>query len=178
MDEIERRHWLPSSGSSEFRLDENFRNSGNLTLVTFPQSLKSITISWSQGETLPPFFSDRSNIYGKLYYDHKPILLNYIDHSHIITHSGNDVIKHTEEKNISHLPCQLLILGKIHQKPEFQNLEQYEGHDKWRLHIPYSSAVGGIYNQVVGTSISYNFQLIGGEMSCTYEYDYYADLEP
>lgn len=178
MDEIEYREWLPSSGSPNFRLDENFRNSGNLTLVTFPQSLKSITISWSQGESLPPFFRDSSEIYGKLYYDDNPIRLNYIHHSRIISHSGNDNTSHTEEKNISHLPCQLLILGKIYQKPEFQNLERYEGQDNWSIYIPYSSAIGGIYNQAVGTSIRYDFQLIRGEMSCTYEYRYYADLEP
>jgi hypothetical protein len=179
MDEIEFRQWLPPSEVlRQFGIDENLVKSGNLTLVTFPKSLKSITISWSEKEILPSFLNERSEIYGKLYYDQKTITLNYIDHSHIITHSGNDVIRHTEEKNISLFPCKNLIIGKICQTPEFQKLEQYEGLSKWSIRIPYDSAVGGIYNQIEGTSISYEFRLTEGEMSCTYLKNYYADLEP
>lgn len=172
--EIERRQWSVNSSP-----DKDFLKNGKLTLVTFPNSLKSITLTWSEGETFPTGFNTVVNpeIYGKLYYDEKPMVLNYSMESRIFTHSGKEVEDQRYEKNLSHLPCKLLILGKLNEKKEFQNLEKYEGQESWYIHIPYSSSVGGMYNHVIGTTVGYQFYLVGDEMSCTYKYNYYADLE-
>lgn len=179
MNEIERTGWSVSTNYSSFvKANESLLKQGSLELVTFPVSGKSLTIAWSE-EPHPKLYTQESyKIWGKFYYDQRLMTLHSIYDSRIISHSGQENTNYEEEKNVSQIPCALLIFGKITQQPGFLKLDLHEDKEDWSLHIPYYGAEGGMYNPIIGSSISYKFHLGEDEVSCTYVYKYYADLEP
>ncbi len=165
-----RTGWLFPGGQS-------FEDKRQHTLVTFPKSQKSITIEWYKDATRARVQHEEI-VQGVFFYDGIRLKMTYQYKYYCFDHGGQTTEKKVPCEERESLPCEILLLGIVYQKPEIQALTAHEDKSAFSVGIysSYMDEAGDLCDTVMRCFISYEFNL--EEMKCSYNYDYHQDSCP
>ena len=162
-------------------VEQQLEASGRHTLVTFPKSQKSIVIEWEKIANTKESgynFVDDGNLEGIFFYDDIRLRMTYERSYYHYSYNGKETKGDIPRQERENLPCKYLILGIIKEKAEIKELATHDDEQVCSICLGrgYMDEPGDMHDALVSCSIRYEFNL--SEMSCSYSYNYFADLAP
>ena len=163
---------------------EQLGQSGEHTLVTFPNSQESIKIQWQKATSQVKrikknfYFEDDENLNGIFFYEGHHLEMTYEYHYSHVAYNGKVTEKNVPLQTRDTLPCKYLVLAILLQKPEIQNLVSNEAEPTWSIHLRkgYTDEPGDWHNTLASCNIQYDLNL--SKKSCHYTYRYRVDMAP